>query len=83
MKENLKVAWIASWFALLGQLLIFTGVSLLTGNWRFVQWSFIVSMIVGVPNMINTYKKQKKADKNKLRVLKLICSSPTEKWNLR
>lgn len=63
MKGNLKFAWIASWFALLGQVVIFLGVSLLTGNWRFVMWSCMVSVIVGVPSMISTYKSQKLADK--------------------
>jgi len=28
MKENLKFAWIASWFALVGQLVFFMGVSI-------------------------------------------------------
>ncbi len=62
MKENLKRAWILSWFALLGQLVFFIGVSLLTENWRYVMWSFMVSMIVGVPSIIRTYKSQKIAD---------------------
>ncbi|MGG0730655.1 hypothetical protein [Bacillus paramycoides] len=62
MKENLKVAWITSWFALLGQLVFFIGLSLLTENWRFTMWSFMVSMIVGVPSIIHTYKSQKIAD---------------------
>ncbi|WP_336769964.1 hypothetical protein [Bacillus bombysepticus] len=62
MKGNLKVAWMASWFALLGQLVIFLGVSLLTGNWRFVMWSCMVSMIVGIPSIISTHKIQKIED---------------------
>ncbi len=62
MKENLKVAWILSWFALLGQLVFFIGVSLLNEDWRYVMWSFMVSMIVGVPSIIRTYKSQKIAD---------------------
>jgi len=70
MKENLKVAWIASWFALLGQLAIFIGFSLLTGNWRFAMWSFMVSMVVGIPSIISTYKSQKIANAKKLKVLK-------------
>lgn len=60
MKKNLKFAWIASWFALVGQLLYFTGVSFFTGEWRYVMWSFMVSMIAGVPSIINTWRLQKK-----------------------
>ncbi|MFJ5562444.1 hypothetical protein [Lysinibacillus xylanilyticus] len=65
MKENLKIAWIASWFALVGQLAIFIGVAIFTTNWRFVMWSFMVSMMIGVPSMINTWRAQKKANSNK------------------
>lgn len=64
MKENLKLAWIASWFALLGQLVLFIGVSIFTGDWRYLMWSFMVSMAAGVPSMINTRKAQKKANKS-------------------
>jgi len=66
MKKNLKFAWIASWFALVGQLLYFTGVSFFTGEWRYVMWSFMASMIVGVPSMINTWQLHKK-ENNKSR----------------
>ncbi|UOQ42923.1 hypothetical protein MUN89_13260 [Halobacillus salinarum] len=59
MKENLKFAWIASWFALVGQLLFFIGVSIFTGDWRYVMWSFMVSMAVGIPSMIHTRRAQK------------------------
>jgi hypothetical protein len=62
MKENLKFAWAASWFALVGQLVFFIGISIYTGNWRFAMWSFMVSMAVGVPSMINTSKAQKIAN---------------------
>jgi len=65
MKQNLKIAWIASWFALVGQLAIFVGVAIFTTNWLFVMWSFMVTMIVGVPSMINTWRAQKKANSNK------------------
>ncbi|MED2737481.1 hypothetical protein [Bacillus toyonensis] len=65
MKENLKFAWFASMFALIGQLAIFTVVAYFTGNWRFVMWSFMVSILVGVPSMINTRKAQKNANINK------------------
>ncbi len=60
MNENLKFAWIASWFALAGQLILFIGVALYTGDWRYVMWSFMVSMSAGVPSMIHTWKSQKK-----------------------
>lgn len=66
MKENLKFAWIASWFALVGQLVFFIGVSIFTGEWLFVMWSFMVSMLAGVPSMINTWRAQKKANNNKI-----------------
>ncbi|WP_374056030.1 hypothetical protein [Rossellomorea sp. FM04394] len=66
MKQNLRLAWIASWFALVGQLGFFIGVSLFTGDWRYVMWSFIVSMMAGVPSMIRTWQEQKKADTQKV-----------------
>ncbi|MGM0751565.1 MAG: hypothetical protein ACQET6_06500 [Bacillota bacterium] len=66
MKQNLRLAWIASWFALVGQLVFFIGVSLFTGDWRYVMWSFIVSMMAGVPSMIRTWQEQKKADTQKV-----------------
>lgn len=66
MKENLKFAWLASWFALVGQLVFFIGVSIFTGEWRYVMWSIMVSMTAGVPSMINTWKEQKKTSSNKL-----------------
>jgi hypothetical protein len=62
MKENLMFAWIASWFALVGQLVLFIGVALYTGDWRYVMWSFMVSMLAGVPSMINTRRAQQKAN---------------------
>ncbi|TMU85049.1 hypothetical protein FGG79_14245 [Bacillus sp. BHET2] len=62
MKENLTLAWIASWFALAGQLLLFIGVALFTGEWMYIMWSWVVSMSVGVPSMIRTWQAQKKAN---------------------
>ncbi|MGE7875716.1 hypothetical protein, partial [Bacillus paramycoides] len=62
--------WITSWFALLGQLVFFTGLSLLTENWRFTMWSLMVSTIVGVPSIIHTYKFQKIADTKREKVPK-------------
>ncbi|ELK46536.1 UNVERIFIED_CONTAM: hypothetical protein N8J90_11970 [Halobacillus marinus] len=59
MKENMTFAWIASWFALVGQLLFFLIVSLLTGNWMYAMWSFVVSMAAGVPSMIRTWQRSK------------------------
>ncbi|WP_349410028.1 hypothetical protein [Pseudalkalibacillus sp. SCS-8] len=64
MKENLKLAWIASWFALVGQLVFFIGVAIYTGEWRYVMWSFIGSMTAGMTCMIHTWKKR--ADERKL-----------------
>ena len=60
MKENLKFAWFASWFALVGQLLIFTIISLITDDWRYLMWSFMAAMMAGVPSMIHTWQAQKK-----------------------
>ena len=62
VKENLKFAWIASWFALVGQLMIFTIISIITGEWRYLMWSFMAAMIAGVPSIIHTWQAQKKAD---------------------
>ncbi|MBN9654011.1 hypothetical protein J0K78_07025 [Halobacillus sp. GSS1] len=66
MKENLTFAWIASWFALVGQLAFFVVVALITGDWRYVMWSLLVSLSVGVPNMIRTWKSQQKAHARKI-----------------
>ncbi|SFF57252.1 hypothetical protein SAMN05216353_10246 [Halobacillus alkaliphilus] len=65
MKENLKYAWIASWFALVGQLLFFIGVSFYTGEWRYVMWSLLVSIAAGVPSMIRTSHAQKQVEQSK------------------
>lgn len=62
MYKNLKLAWILSWFALAGQLVYFLGVSIFTGDWRYVMWSFMISMLVGVPSIINTWRSQKKRE---------------------
>ncbi len=50
-------AWIASWLALAGQLVFFMGVALFTGDWRYMMWSFMISIIVGIPSIIGTYKR--------------------------
>lgn len=60
MKENITFAWIASWFALVGQFVFFIGVFLFTGEWRYLMWSFIVSMSAGIPSMIHTRRAQQK-----------------------
>jgi hypothetical protein len=65
VKENLKLAWIASWFALVGQLVFFIGVALFTEDWRYVMWSFMVSMAAGVPSMMSTWLAQKKINEQK------------------
>ncbi|MCA1065788.1 hypothetical protein QTG56_22145 [Rossellomorea sp. AcN35-11] len=67
MKQNLTLAWIASWFALVGQLVFFIGVALITGEWRYVMWSFVVSMSAGVTGMIYTWQAQKKKNEEKTR----------------
>lgn len=64
MKQNLKLAWVASLFALVGQLLFFIGVAYVTGEWRYVMWSFMVSMMVGVPSIINTWRYHKRENNN-------------------
>ncbi|MCG0046823.1 hypothetical protein [Priestia aryabhattai] len=53
MEENMMFAWIASWLALAGQLVFFMGVALFTGDWRYMMWS----LIVGIPSIIGTYKR--------------------------
>ena len=47
MKENVKVAWIASWFALVGQLMIFMSIAIIANDWRYLMWSFIAAMMAG------------------------------------
>lgn len=59
MKNNLTFAWIASLFALFGQLLYFIGVSAFTGEWGYAMWSAMVSMVIGVPSMLRTWKQHK------------------------
>ncbi|WP_221565370.1 hypothetical protein [Alkalihalobacillus sp. TS-13] len=66
MKENLTLAWVASWCALVGQLVFFIGVAFFTGEWRYILWSFIASMMAGVPCMMLTWKSQKKANLNQV-----------------
>ncbi|GMK37518.1 hypothetical protein PCCS19_05720 [Paenibacillus sp. CCS19] len=66
MKENLKLAWIAVWFTLVGQLALFVGVSIVTGEWRYGMWSFMVSMLAGVPSLILTLQARKNASTNKI-----------------
>ncbi|WP_407272148.1 hypothetical protein [Radiobacillus sp. PE A8.2] len=66
MKQNLKFAWIASWFALVGQLIFFLGVSIFTGEWRFLMWSLLASMSAGVPSMIRSWQAQKEEDNRRL-----------------
>ncbi|MFC0189424.1 hypothetical protein ACFFJY_14060 [Fictibacillus aquaticus] len=66
MKENLTFAWVAAWFALAGQLLFFIGVAIYTGEWRYVMWSFIVSMAAGVPSIIHVWKAKKALDSKKV-----------------
>ncbi|WP_064093444.1 hypothetical protein [Rossellomorea aquimaris] len=65
MKENLILALIASIFSLIGQLLFFIGVSIYTNEWRYLQWSFMVSMAVGVPSLILTLKRMKETKRKK------------------
>ncbi|BCB03968.1 hypothetical protein [Bacillus sp. KH172YL63] len=62
MRENLQLAWIASWFALVGQLGLFIVVAVITGDWRYIMWSLIVSMMAGVPGMIQTWRAQKRVN---------------------
>ncbi|WP_226673818.1 hypothetical protein [Rossellomorea aquimaris] len=66
MKENLTIAWIASWFALLGQLLFFICVALYTGESMYVMWSFMVSMSAGVPSVIRTWQAHKRRQHEQL-----------------
>ncbi|MBD3919971.1 hypothetical protein H8B09_14500 [Paenibacillus sp. PR3] len=61
MKENLRMAWAAAWFALVGQLSVFVVLSILTDEWRYAMWSFMVSMMAGVPGIIVTWQAQRKS----------------------
>lgn len=45
-----------------GTVSVFIGMSVYTENWRFAMWSFMVSMVVGVPSIINTWRSQKIAN---------------------
>ncbi|MFP3888466.1 hypothetical protein HPB58_15720 [Priestia filamentosa] len=54
MKKKLIFAWVASLFALFGQLLYFIGVSAFTEEWSYAMWSAVVSMVIGVPSMLRT-----------------------------
>lgn len=65
MKENVTFAWIASLFALVGQLIFFIGVSIYTGDMRYFLWSLLVSFLAGVPSIIHTWQAQKKANSMK------------------
>lgn len=66
MKENIRFAWFATWFALVGQLVFFLGVSIFTGEWRYVMWSFMVSLLAGIPSLVNTWQAQKRINLSKL-----------------
>lgn len=48
MKENVTLAWIAIWFATVGQLLFFVGLSIYTGEWGYAIWSFWVAVVIGI-----------------------------------
>ncbi|KSU89476.1 hypothetical protein LZP85_08715 [Priestia flexa] len=57
MKEHLRLAWFASWFAFIGQVLVFLCVALFTGEWRYLLWSFLISMTAGRVNGNSSNKK--------------------------
>ncbi len=59
-----KIPLFLSLFALVGQFLYFLIVSLYTGEFRYMIWSFMVSMIIGVPSLIKTLQKTNKGDQN-------------------
>lgn len=65
MKENLTMAWVAVWFTLVGQLVLFIGVSIVTGEWRYAMWSFMVSMLAGIPSLILTWQAKRKSNIHK------------------
>ncbi|YCA45411.1 hypothetical protein M1E11_09585 [Bacillus sp. JZ8] len=59
MKKKLTFAWIASLFALFVQLLYFIGGSAFTGEWGYAMWSAMVSMVIGVPSVLEPWKQHK------------------------
>lgn len=60
MKENKRVALIASLFALIGIPIIFSTVSLYTGNWLFLTYSIMPALAAGLTGLIITILKIKK-----------------------
>ncbi|HLS36464.1 MAG TPA: hypothetical protein VK061_09515 [Bacillota bacterium] len=64
MQRNMRFAWIASSFALVGQLFIFIGISLYTGDWHYAMGSLIVSISMGIPSILWTWQSQKKKRRN-------------------
>ncbi len=40
-----------------------------TGEWQYVMWSFMVSMVCGVPSLIMNWQAQKKANQNRVNVI--------------
>lgn len=62
VKENFTIAWVAVWFATVGQLLFFVGLSLYTGEWGYAMWSLWVAVVIGIPTSVNTWRTQIKKE---------------------
>lgn len=60
MKENKKLALIASLFSLVGLPIIFLVISLYTGNWLFLIFSLPPALASGLTGLIMTIQKIKK-----------------------
>ncbi|WP_260870840.1 hypothetical protein [Priestia megaterium] len=41
------------------------GVALFTGDWRYMMWGFMIRMIVGIPSIIGTYKRNQQLKAHK------------------
>jgi formate hydrogenlyase subunit 3/multisubunit Na+/H+ antiporter MnhD subunit len=67
MKEHLRLAWFASWFAFIGQVLVFLCVALFTGEWRYLLWSFLISMTAGLTGIVVTKNAAEKHEGKKER----------------
>ncbi|WP_175987652.1 hypothetical protein [Bacillus sp. Marseille-Q1617] len=56
MKRGNKIALITSLFVLVGLPVIFTAVSLITGNWKYLLYSLPGSFTAGFTSLIVTLK---------------------------
>ncbi|WP_377887567.1 hypothetical protein [Alkalihalobacillus sp. R86527] len=60
MKGNTTIGLIASLLVLFGQLIFFIILAFVTNEWSYVMWSFMVSMMAGLPLLIISLRAKKK-----------------------